>query len=90
MCLIFAWPFINLVILLVIYISASAGELSVEENFSDYVGVKKRLDTWSLDSITSFEPHVRYFLLSSSMDIFGNYKVVPFLASIALPSLVKI
>jgi len=37
-----------------------------------------------LDSITSFEPHVRYFLLSSSMDIFGNYKVIPFLASIAL------
>jgi len=75
---------IILVILLVIYISASAGELSVEENFADYVGVKKRLDTWSLDTITSFEPHVRYFLLSSSMDIFGNYKVVPFLASIAL------
>ena len=75
---------IILVILLVIYISASAGELSVEENFADYVGVKKRLDTWSLDTITSFEPHVRYFLLSSSMDIFGNYKVFPFLASIAL------
>ena len=75
---------IILVILLVIYISASAGELSVEENFGDYVGVKKRLDTWSLDTITSFEPHVRYFLLSSSMDIFGNYKVFPFLASIAL------
>ncbi len=75
---------IILVILLVIYISASAGELSVEENFADYVEVKKRLDTWSLDTITSFEPHVRYFLLSSSMDIFGNYKVFPFLASIAL------
>jgi hypothetical protein len=75
---------IVMIALLVIYIAASAGELSTQENLEDYVGVKKRLDTWSIDSITSFEPHVRYFLLSSSMDIFGNYRVVPFLASIAL------
>lgn len=75
---------IVLAILLVIYIAASAGELSAPEQFEDYVGVKKRLETWSVDSISSFEPHVRYALLSASMDIFGNYKVVPFLASIAL------
>jgi len=75
---------IILAILLVIYVSVSAGELSTQETLEDYVGVKKRLDTWSIDSISSFEPHVRYFLLSSSMDIFGNYRVVPFLASIAL------
>ena len=71
-------------ILLVIYISASIGELSAQENLEDYAGVKKRLDSWSLDSITSFEPHVRYFLLSTSMDVFGNYKVVPLMASTAL------
>jgi hypothetical protein len=75
---------IIMAILLIIYISASAGELSVQENLEDYVGIIKRIETWSPDSITSFEPHVKYFLLSSSMDIFGNYKVVPFLASIAL------
>ncbi len=75
---------IIMTILLIIYISASAGELSVQENLEDYVGIIKRIETWSPDSITSFEPHVKYFLLSSSMDIFGNYKVVPFLASIAL------
>ncbi len=75
---------IVMAILLVIYVSASAGELSTQETLEDYVGVKKRLDTWSLDTISSFEPHVRYFLLSSSMDLFGNYKVVPFLASITL------
>ncbi|MCJ8305461.1 MAG: hypothetical protein HRU07_00235 [Nitrosopumilus sp.] len=71
-------------IILVIYISISAGELTVQENLEDYVGVKNRLESWSLDSITSFEPHVRYFLLSISMDIFNNYKVIPFLASITL------
>ena len=75
---------IIMIIILTIYISFTAGELSVQENLEDYVGVKKRLDTWSIDTITSFEPHVRYFLLSTSMDIFGNYKVVPFLASIIL------
>jgi len=75
---------IIMIIILVIYVSVSAGELSVQENLEDHVGVKKRLDTWSIDTITTFEPHVRYFLLSTSMDIFGNYKVVPFLASIAL------
>jgi hypothetical protein len=71
-------------LLIIIYISASAGELSVQENLGDYAGVKKRLGTWSIDTITSFEPHVRYFLLSSSMILFGNYKVIPFIASIAL------
>ncbi len=75
---------IIIVIILIIYISASAGELTTQENLEDYVGVKNRLETWSIDKISGFEPHVRYFLLSSSMDIFGNYKVVPFLASIAL------
>lgn len=75
---------ITMIIILAIYISISAGELSVQENLEDYAGVKKRLETWSLDSITSFEPHVRYFLLSTSMDIFGNYKVVPLIASISL------
>jgi len=73
-----------MIVLLVIYVSSSAGELSTEENLEDYVGVKKRLETWSIDTISGFEPHVRYFLLSSSMVLFGSYKVIPFLASIAL------
>ena len=71
-------------LLIIIYTSYSAGELSIEENLGDYAGVEKRLDTWSIDTITSFQPHVRYFLLSSSMTLFDNYKVIPFIASIAL------
>jgi len=73
-----------MIVILAIYISFTAGELTVQENLEDYAGVKKRLDTWSMDTITSFEPHVRYFLLSSSMVLFGSYKVIPFIASIAL------
>ena len=76
---------IILLVLLTIYTAASAGELAYEEEFEDYKGVKNRLESWSPDQvITSFEPHVKYFFLTSSMEIFGNYKVIPLLASIAL------
>jgi len=77
--------FIALAALLVIYVGASAGELAVEEEWEDYVGLKKRVDNWSPDQVaTQFEPHVRYFLLWSSLLLFGNYAVIPFLASISL------
>jgi len=76
---------VSMVAILVIYVAASANELAEEEQWEDYIGIKQRLETWSLDQITrSFEPHVNYFLISSSMIIFGNYAVIPFLASIAL------
>ena len=76
--------FISMIVLLTIYVSVTAEELSTLENLEDYVGVIKRLDTWSIDTISSFEPHVRYFMLSSSMILFGSYKIIPFLTSIAL------
>ncbi len=76
---------ISMIVILAIYVAASANELSEEEQWEDYIGVKQRLETWSPDQITrSFEPHVNYFLISSSIILFGNYAVVPFLASIAL------
>jgi len=76
---------ISMVVILAIYVAASANELAEEEKYEDYIGVKQRLEKWSPDQMTrSFEPHVNYFLISSSMILFGNYAVVPFLASIAL------
>jgi len=76
---------ISMVVILAIYVAASANELAEEEQWEDYIGVKKRLETWSPDQITnSFEPHINYFLISSSMILFGNFAVIPFLASIAL------
>jgi hypothetical protein len=76
--------FITLLVLLIIYISASSAELSSQEIFEDYTGVKNRLDNWSPDQINSFEPHVRYFFLKSSIVLFGNDRVIPLLASAAL------
>jgi len=76
---------ISIIVILAIYVAATTNELSEEEQWEDYIGVKQRLENWSPDQITrSFEPHVNYFLISSSMILFGNYAVIPFLASIAL------
>ncbi len=76
---------VSMVVILAIYVAASANELSEEEQWEDYIDVKQRLEKWSPDQMMrSFEPHLRYFFISSSMILFGNYAVVPFLASIAL------
>ena len=76
--------FIVMAVLLAIYLSASSVELSSQEIFEDYSGVKNRLENWSVDTIASFEPHVNYFLLKSSIVLFGNDRVIPLLASAAL------
>ena len=78
------YAFIVLTILLTIYTAASAGELATEETLKDYPGVKDRLESWSPGQIINFEPHVKYFFLKTSMILFGNYKVIPLLASISL------
>jgi len=77
--------FIVLLVLLIIYISASSAELSSQEIFEDYTGVNNRVDNWSPDQmLNSFEPHVRYFFLKSSTVLFGNDRVIPLLASASL------
>ena len=76
---------IVMTVLLIIYIAASFPELSEQEIFEDYTGIKNRLDNWSPNEIVnSFEPHVRYFFLKASIEIFGNDRVIPLLASAAL------
>ena len=79
--------FITMIILLGIYVIFTANELGVEERFEDYIGVKNRADIWDISQISNVsEPHVNYFFLKASMILFGNYKVIPFLASISLLS----
>ncbi len=77
--------FIVMLVLLIIYTGAASTEISSQEIYADYVGVSDRLDRWSLEQMTkSFEPHVRFFFLKSSIDLFGNDRVVPLLTSAAL------
>ncbi|AJM91302.1 conserved membrane protein of unknown function [Nitrosopumilus piranensis] len=75
---------IILIILFGIYISTSASEILQEEEYSDFIKIKEVLQYWSIERINSFEPHVNYFLLSTSMAIFGSYKVIPFFGSLGL------
>lgn len=76
---------IVLIIFLAVYVSFTASELSQEEGWTDYAGVKQRVQDWNPSQIaSSFEPHLRYLLLSASLNIFGNIRVLPFVVSIAL------
>ncbi len=87
--------FIVIIILLGIYVGLSASELSTEETWGDYdlshfvgkaEGVKVTVGGWTFDDIIKFpsDPNFRYLLLSISLKILGNIRVIPFLASIAL------
>ena len=77
--------FITLLVLLVVYTVAASTEISSQEIYADYVGVKQVLDRWSPDQITKqFEPHVRFFFLKSGIEIFGNDRVIPLLTSASL------
>jgi len=77
--------FIGIIVMLGIFCAITAGTLSNEETWSDYKRVNERVQTWTISDFThSFEPHVKYLLLSASSHIFGNIRVVPFITSIAL------
>jgi len=76
---------IGIIILLAIFSALTAGTLSKEETWVDYQAVKDRVQTWTIsDFAHGFEPHVRYLLLSASLHMFGNIRVIPFLTSITL------
>lgn len=74
---------VTMLALLVIYIVPTSQEIDETEHWEDYTGVKERLQTWP-DGASPAEPNVRYFFLKSSETIFGNDRVMPFLASISL------
>jgi len=79
--------FFVVVILIGFYIYFSIGELSdglfqadFEEHFRDW------LELYSVTqlNVTPIQYHVQFFLETTSMQVFENYKVIPFIASIAL------
>ena len=75
-----------IIILLGLYVVFTVPELSTKEPWPDYYrGVKPMLEKWTINDITKgFDLHVRYFLITTSMNVFSNYKVIPFIASLAL------
>jgi len=83
---------IVIIIVLVLYIGFSANELLINEDgqWSDYEVLKKALQIWpstESDDIYVQEQNSRYVrmaLLVSSLEIFQNIKILPFVASISL------
>lgn len=78
--------FLVVVILLGLYIILTIDEISRGEPWEDYARtVKPKLEKWNIQEFTHLTGNpLTFFFETTSMNIFGNYKVIPFIASIAL------
>jgi len=87
------------IIILVFYIGFSLPELAIDEatQWDDYRDLKSGLDIWpsTVDPIIQYSPYsnkgyseyerpIRMLLLDTSLDVFQNVKILPFVASILL------
>ena len=76
---------LSLAVMLGLYISFSLGELAEAEPWGDFTNVKRKVDRYKIDQVfQGFDLHVRWILLSSSVEIFDNMRVIPFISSISL------
>ena len=79
--------FFVITILIGSYITLSIGELFDGKFQVDYlIHFKPWLEEYSITelNVTPIGQHVMFFLENLSLQVFGNYKVIPFIASIAL------
>jgi len=64
------------------YTILTVGELYTKEPWEDFKGVGAALQNWSLDDLTFNGKAIPYFFGYLSMELFGSYRVAPFIASI--------
>ena len=78
--------FLTICVILGFYILFSINEIFTEEVWTDYsLYMKPILRNWEIEKIGSyFSAHVKYFLGTTSMEIFGYYQAIPFIGSISL------
>lgn len=77
--------FLTVFILLGFYVTFTINEISTAESWPDYNNrVKPLLENWTINSGKGIDQHVTLFLLSISLNIFGNGKAIPFIASVAM------
>lgn len=81
---------VAMIFILGTYIGFTASEIFQGEQWEDYARtVEPKLQTWSVDEFFQIRGNpLSYFLLTTSMSVFGNYKVLAFVSSIALSILV--
>jgi len=75
--------FITIAILLALYIGFTVGELSTEEDWTDYIGVKAQAEKGIIENLVK-NFNVKYSLLSFSLTILHNIRIIPFVVSISL------
>jgi hypothetical protein len=81
--------FVIIIVLLGIFVVSTVSQLSVPEQWVDYPTIRQQYQSWTVaDIIKGMDTHVNFFLLAASLHIFGNDKVIPFFASMALLILV--
>jgi len=74
---------IVIAIILSIYIGATVGEFAVEESWEDLSKIQDVMDG-GIENLNGFNLYVKYTLLDVSQNFFGDMRVIPFVASIAL------
>ena len=75
---------IVIAIILSVYIAATVGEFAVEESWNDFSRIQSVVIDRGIENLQGFDLYVKYTLLTVSLNFFGDMRVVPFLASIAL------
>jgi hypothetical protein len=78
---------IGMIIILITFTGLSYQGIISEDEHQDWKLVKKAVEQWPSDEL-QYELHVRYFMLVLSFTLFGNYRVIPFVGSIAVLVLV--
>jgi hypothetical protein len=75
---------IVIAIILSVYIAATVGELAVEESWDDFSKIQGVVVGIEDKKVQGFDLYVKYVLLAISLNSFGDMRVIPFVASIAL------
>ena len=75
---------IIIVIILSIYIAATVGEFAVEEPWADFAKIQKMVDHSGPINTLTYDQYITDTLLTVSQNSFGNIRIIPFIASIAL------
>ena len=88
---------VTVIIILTSYVIATVPEFETNEKFGDFIDMEKRLresmheNKFTIEDAISgnpnysvIEPHVKYSLLIISEKVFGDFRVIAFIASIAL------
>ena len=75
---------IVIAIILSIYIGATVGEFAVEESWADFARIQSAVNDTGIENLQGFDLYVKYTLLTISQNFFGDMRVIPFVASIAL------